>query len=310
MTHTKLKDNLLEIFDEYLKSEVGASANTTASYLKDLNNFSEYLNKSKVKFENVQSTDIENFIKYLNSNSFKSSTINRHISAIKSFYQFLFTEKIISSSPALNIDHNKLPQKLPKFLSKEEVNQLMEIIRKAETLDEIRLLAMLEILYATGMRVSELVSLKRNSIKFSEKGEIEPYLKVLGKGNKERMVPLHNKAISALHNYIAKVLKNNLQNQYLFPSNSKEGYITRQRFGQLLKELAIKAGIDHKRISPHVIRHTFATQLLEGGADLRIIQEILGHSDIATTQIYTHTTSARLKSVVYSHHPLANDHIK
>jgi integrase/recombinase XerD len=205
--------------------------------------------------------------------------------------------------PTAALDAPKLGRPLPKLLSEEEMEKLIEVCRGLDGAEGARLLAMIELLYATGLRVSELVKLP-----VAVMMRDQPFLTVRGKGGKERLVPLNPPAKAALAIYLgqrSRFLPEGTSSAFLFPSRGKEGHLTRQRFGQLLKEIGIKAGIAPARISPHVLRHAFATHLLDHGADLRSLQKMLGHADIATTQIYTHVQHGRLKTLVEAHHPLS-----
>lgn len=281
----------LDSFLEMMSVERGSSKNTIESYTRDLNDFFE----NTPDAESCTRADIEKYLRALSKKGFAPRTLARRLSSLSQFFTFLYTEKIRSDDPSNNIEAPKLGRPLPKFLTLEEVEKLL-----AESTSDPRMNAMLEILYASGLRVSELIGLKKNSVR-QENGDY--YLFVLGKGNKERIVPLGGKAVAALKNY----LEAEKPEQWLFPAgkNGENSHITRQRFGQLLKELAINAGIDHNKISPHVLRHSFASHLLENGADLRLVQELLGHQRIATTQIYTHIQGNKLQKLVATHHPLA-----
>ena len=278
---------LLDSFLEVMSVERGASKNTLESYKRDLEDFSENIKN----IESCTEADIEKYLRGLSKKSFAPRSVARKLSSLKQFFMYLYTEKIRPDNPTANVEAPKLGKSLPKFLTVEEVGKLLD-----EAAKDKRINAMLEILYASGLRVSELIALKKNSVR-SENGDF--YLFVKGKGNKERIVPLGSKAIAALNDYLAEAKPE----IWLFPSG--KDHITRQRFGQLLKELAINAGIDRKKVSPHVLRHSFASHLLENGADLRLVQELLGHEQIATTQIYTHIQSKKLQELVNSKHPLA-----
>lgn len=276
----------LESFLEMMSVERGSSKNTLESYKRDLDSFVEFI-KSDV--ETCTSEEIAQYMQSLAKEGFSPKSRARKLSALNQFFKYLYLEKIRKDNPCSNIDAPKAEKSLPKFLSEQEVNKLLDAANK-----DVRLKAMLEVLYAAGLRVSELVSLKKSSVRV-ENGD--HYLIVKGKGSKERMVPLTKYAVEAL-----KSLQND-KSEWLFPSG--KSHITRQRFGQLLKELAVEAGIDQQKLSPHVLRHSFASHLLAGGADLRLVQELLGHEQIATTQIYTHIQSTKLHKLVQEHHPLA-----
>ncbi|AZL15621.1 tyrosine recombinase [Rickettsiales endosymbiont of Stachyamoeba lipophora] len=289
---------VIKSFLEYLQSEVTSSLNTIESYKNDLLRLESFIASNNLNITNITADVLNNFISKLIIDRFAISTVNRNISVIKHFFNYLVEEGIIRESPAINLELLQLPRNLPKFLSLFEVKALLET---AQAWQSPKFYIMLELLYATGMRVSELVSLKYSSLKF-EQGKILPFLIVKGKGNKERLIPLHLKICNLLAEYLKDLDSNGL---FLFPSTSKEGYVTRQRFGQFLKEIAIRSNIDPVKVSPHILRHSFATHILENGANLKLIQELLGHADISTTQIYTHLTMNKLASIVKDFHPLS-----
>ena len=297
----------LEQFLEMMIAERGVASNTIIIYKNDLVKFKNFLLAKNIT--EVTTDEIREFISYLSTEEIKPVSIARKITTLKQYYKFLVTENIRNDNPVLLIYKPNPGKSLPKILSKEEVKNLFGVLENPQNFDDIRLSCMLEILYASGMRVTELVSLKMSSVQIEQSSNvIKPFMTINGKGNKERIVMLNDNAINALAQYL-KIRVNFIPNQnsekWLFPSNSKEEHITRQRFGQLLKELAIIANINPDMISPHVLRHSFATHLLENGADLRVIQELLGHSDISTTQIYTHVQTKRLKEVIDEYHPLS-----
>ncbi|MFN7038774.1 MAG: site-specific tyrosine recombinase XerD [Alphaproteobacteria bacterium] len=300
--------SLIETFLEMMSAERAASKNTLEAYAHDLKELNNFLGE-ETQLEDVSLNNLKSYLSSLSKKHFSSKTIARRISSIKQFYQFLYLEKIINDDPANLLELPKKTLTLPKMLEHNEISILMEIAKQDISIEGLRALTMLELLYASGMRISELVTLKYSNLQFdrSKKLELKPFLLIKGKGNKERIVIINEQAIEALVNYLKvreSFLKGN-KDLYLFPSNSKEGHITRQRFGQILKELALKGNIDPGKVSPHILRHSFASHLLERGADLRVIQELLGHSDISTTQIYTHLQHGKLKSVIDTHHPLS-----
>lgn len=309
LAKTKMNHGNIELFLEMMAAERGASLNTISSYKRDLVDVDSFLSKKSVEIEKASSEEIRDYLVYLQKAGMSPSTAARRLSAIKQFFQFLYSENIRKDNPTIIIDSPKLGKQLPKSLSMTEVELLLKHAHDDTSPEGLRLSAILEILYASGLRVSELVGLKLSALQY-ETGtrRIKPLLIVRGKGNKERVVPLNKSAIDALSEYISIreiFVKLSKDSPWLFPSGGKGGHLTRQRLGQLLKQLAINSNIDPERISPHVLRHSFATHLLNNGADLRTIQEILGHSDISTTQIYTHIAKERLKSIVELHHPLA-----
>jgi len=293
-----------------MAAERGASANTLAAYRRDLEDFFAYCKSAKQRFTAIRHTTIETYLATLVSRGFTAQTQARRLSAIKQFFQFLYSEKLREDNPAITVESPKLSQSLPEVLSPQEVRLLLETAALDASPKGLRLQAMLELMYGAGLRVSEMVSLPLASA-----GK-QDFLLIKGKGSKERLVPLGSKAKAALAAYL-KVRGQFLETKnalsptahrsslYLFPYHRAKGHITRQQFGVMLKELASQAGIDLHKISPHMLRHSFATHMLEGGADLRVIQELLGHSDIATTQIYTHVAGKHLKQLVEEKHPLA-----
>lgn len=295
----------LESFLEMMMVERNAASNTYSAYKRDLQDFASFCEKENIALSGSDSNNIRKYIARLAQRKFDAKTIARRISALRQFYQFLFAENIIKDNPALAIELPKIGKHLPGVLSEQEVSSLIETSYQDSSPEGVRLVAMLELLYASGMRVSELVTLKIKDLQTKRNGnETQSFILVKGKGDKERLVVMHNKAMIALQNYLPGLDKDA---KYLFPSNSKEGHITRQYFAKLLKKLASLCDIDPGKLSPHKIRHSFATHLLNGGADLRIIQELLGHKDISTTQIYTHVSNEQLKSVVCKLHPLAKE---
>ncbi len=315
-------------------AEKGISKSTVNAYSHDIKEFAAALHsktndeKSNIDFATEQA--IREFIQTLYSDGVTARSIARKISALRAYYDFLLQEQVIKLNPARGIDTPKYSTSLPDVLSLEDMKILIEYTETQTSPEGLRLTAMIKLLYAAGMRVSELVSLKISDLQIehkykildntetksqktkgidiiSEYGEIKPYFYVKGKGDKERLVIINNTTIEALKKYlpIRPVFLNNkkLAQLYLFPSQSSTGYMTRQNFAILLKNAALNAGLSPEKVSPHVLRHSFASHLLAGGADLRSIQELLGHADISTTQIYTHVQSGRLKEVLDTMHP-------
>jgi len=304
-------DQYIESFIEMLSAERGASDNTLIAYKSDINQYFSFLLKKNINLIDANTNDIRKWISRLSATGIASTSLARKITAIKQLYNFLFEENIIDLNPAKTIENPRLGRSLPKVLSEENIVMLFDFIKNktnasnlsnAKRINLQRLLCQVEILYATGLRVSELIGLTINQVL----GE-DLFITIKGKGGKERLVPLTDLAKKEILEYIdmIKISKNINLSYYLFPSNSKSGHITRQRFGQDLKAISIEAGLNPNLISPHVIRHAFASHLLSGGADLRVVQQMLGHSDISTTQIYTHILDDRLKSLVIKHHPLS-----
>lgn len=295
---------LLESFLEMLFVERGASKNTLEAYKRDLLKFHHFLKSERISLEAAHGDHIRGYLLLLYDTQISARSAARHLSAIRQFYRFLLLEEKRIDDPSSKISTPKQQKKLPSILSQEDVEKLLDTAQRGNTPEEIRMHTLLEILYATGLRVSELVGLTHAA--FQQGHDV---LIVRGKGEKERMVPLSTPAIESLERYMPFrpyfLGTKKTASPWLFPSSSKEGHLTRQRFGQLLKELAINAGADHKHISPHVVRHAFATHLLANGADLVSVQKLLGHTDISTTQIYTHVLQERLHEVMHNSHPLS-----
>jgi len=294
----------VDIFLEMMTAERGASRNTIDSYGRDLDTLNGFLIKRGVELANASSDDLRAFLSAAASRGFSASTAARRLSTLRQFYRFLFAERVRSDDPAAALDMPRRARPLPKILSIEDVDALLAAAGRLQGVAGLRARALLETIYATGMRVSELVTLPLSAV------ERDPQMLIVrGKGDKERLVPLTEPAREAIA--LWREMRERLQwnakaQRFLFPSRgAAEGHLTRQRFAQTLKELALSGGLDPARVSPHVLRHAFASHLLAGGADLRAVQVMLGHSDISTTQIYTHVLDERLKSLVNQHHPLA-----
>ena len=288
---------------EMLVAERGASANTLEAYRRDLREFAAFALARGLAPEGAGTDDIRAFIAAQTAAGMAPRTVARRLSALRQFFKFLFAEGIRADDPTGAVDGPRRDRPLPKVLSVAEVDDLLAAARTRPGPEGARLVALLETLYATGLRVSELVGLPLAAVSRDQR-----FLIVRGKGEKERAVPLSDPARDAIAAYRAvrkTFLKHGRDSKALFPSRAASGHLTRHRFAQLLKELAIAAGIDPARVSPHVLRHAFATHLLDRGADLRSVQQMLGHADIATTQIYTHVIDERLKALVRDHHPLA-----
>lgn len=299
-----MKDaSLIEQFCEMLRAEKNAAHHTIEAYQRDIFDFLKFIDPKSLKESRLD--DFRHYIKFLAQKQAASRTVARKISSLKQFFGFLLSEEYIYENPVESLVSPQLPKLLPKILSETEVVLLLDTAHQWSDPQGIRLAALLEMLYATGLRVSELISLPLLSLMTLENG-IQVIL-VKGKGRKERVLPLPQTISTIIENYLKArphFLKSKTSS-YLFPSTSKTGYLTRQRLGQLLKELAVKAGIDSKKISPHVIRHAFATHLLNHGADLVSVQKLLGHEDISTTEIYTHVATDRLENLVKTCHPLS-----
>jgi integrase/recombinase XerD len=287
-------DPSVKKFLEMMAAERGAAANTIYAYASDLAEFGRNIGKREIL--EASKANIRAYLHDLEARGVSAKTQARKFSTISGFFLFALSEGLIKENPASGIFAPKAGKSLPKYLSREETEKIIAAAREANGAKGLRLDFMLELLYATGLRVSELVSLPKNSIIKDE------MLSVTGKGSKERLVPLNSAAISKMKKYAA-VRRG--ESKYLFPSSGASGHLTRGAFFKQVKEAAARAEIDPKRVSPHVFRHSFASHLLENGADLRAVQAMLGHSNIATTQIYTHIMDRRLKEAVGKNHPLA-----
>ena len=303
---------LIEGFLEMMSAERGAASNTLSSYRRDLADYTGFLAARGLDADHAGAETIRSFLADLEDRGFASSSAARRLSALRQFHQYLFSEGIRGDDPTGAIDGPRKPARLPTVLSEKEVEKLLEAARTAvemagisdrDRLRRARLNTLVEMLYATGLRVSELVSLPSAALR----GEAR-FFTVRGKGGHERMVPLTEKAREAAARYLALRAEADLGGgPWLFPSFGESGHLTRQAFARDLKDLAVSVGIAATKVSPHVLRHAFASHLLQNGADLRVVQQLLGHADISTTQIYTHVLEERLRSLVAEHHPLAKE---
>lgn len=282
-------NNYIEIFLESLAAEKGRSQKTLESYSIDLNQADKELSSG------LLGASADEIQKYLSGLPDKASSIARKASALRGYYKFLMIEKIIKTNPTANLQLPKRTRTLPKFLSPDEIELLISSSGDIRTATRLR--AMIELLYASGLRISELCELPTSAI-------LDNKLLIHGKGAKERFVPIHQTAKNALNKWLK--IRGDNDSKYVFPSNGTSGHITRDGFFKLLKKCAVLSGIDPQRVSPHVLRHSFASHLLSNGANLRVIQTILGHEDISTTQIYTHVLPEKLYETVEQHHPLSN----
>jgi integrase/recombinase XerD len=290
----------LEAFLEMLAAERGAARLTIAAYRNDLEDLARFLGADVACAE---SDDLRRYLAHLARAGAGARTAARRLSAFRQFFRFLVIDNVRRDDPTQALDGPRLPRALPKHLAEDEVAALIAAAQKHEGAEGARLVCLLELLYGAGLRVSELVALPLAAAKSDR-----PYLIIRGKGDKERLVPLGEPARAALAVYLDRrwrFLRDGKASRFLFPSRGRAGCLTRERCGQMLKALALEAGLDPARLSPHVLRHAFASHLVERGADLRSVQEMLGHADIATTQIYTHVQSARLQRLVAERHPLA-----
>ncbi len=286
-------DDLINEFCTYLLIDKNYSKNTIDAYRNDLEMFNKFVNKA---INNIDDSDIKNYLKYLKDNKHNERSIARNTSSLRSFYKFLIINKHVKTNPMENITSIKLSKKLPDILTIDEINKILDI--KITDNYSVRNKAMLELIYAAGLRVSELINLKTYDI-----DTLENIVRTMGKGNKERIIPIGEYATNALNSYLSiryTFLKKEI-NDYLFLNNHGKK-MTRQGFFKIIKKLVQDNNIK-KDISPHTLRHSFATHMINNGADLRTIQELLGHSDISTTQIYTHVSTEKLKQEFESFHP-------
>lgn len=305
----------LEAFLEMMSAERGSAGNTLTSYRSDLEDALAFLRGGGSSLLAATSDDLRGYLGDISARGFAASSQARRLSALRQFYRFLYSEGLRGDDPTGILDSPKKPLSLPKSMSIEQVTVLLDGAKREATeataddtdhLQRLRRLALLETLYATGMRVSELVGLPASVAAQDD----DRFLIIRGKGNKERLVPLSAAARQALADYAACQRRmdeadGKAESPFLFPSRSASGHLPRQVFARELKELAQRCGLNARTLSPHILRHAFASHLLQNGADLRVVQELLGHADISTTQIYTHILEERLQKLVSEHHPLA-----
>jgi integrase/recombinase XerD len=299
------------LFLDMLAAERGASSNTLEAYRRDLDDYLDFLSESGADPATAMAATIRGFMGSLEERGLKASSAARRLSAVRQFHKFLYAEGYSAADPTAAVVAPKRARALPKVLSVSEVDRLIATARQmaeqpeastGQLLRAARMACLLELLYATGLRVSELIALPKSAAKTRER-----FLVVRGKGGKERLVPLTEAARDLARSYLALLEKAGAgAGPWLFPADSESGHLTRQAFARDLKSTAAAAGLRSDRVSPHVLRHAFASHLLQNGADLRVVQELLGHSDISTTQIYTHVLDERLKSMVRDLHPLAS----
>jgi integrase/recombinase XerD len=298
--------HFIEAFLEMMSAERGAAANTIAAYGRDLTDYLAFLERRGMAPNSAVREDIVAYIAGLEAEGLSAASSARRLSAVRQFHRFLVTDGIRPDDPTRIVSRPKAARPLPKVLSVEEVDTLLALAEKeanaeaspAKHAAALRLYVLLELLYATGLRVSELVGLRRGAVMRDTS-----FITVMGKGSKERVVPLNDRARDAVRAYLATLPPG----PWLFPASGRSGHLERQVFGRDLKMLAGRAGIGAARVAPHVLRHAFASHLLAGGADLRVVQSLLGHADISTTQIYTHVLDEKLRTLVETHHPLAGD---
>jgi integrase/recombinase XerD len=304
---------LIDRFLDMLAAERGAARNTLAAYARDLDDYTGFLAACGRDALGADAGLIRDYLADLHARGLKASSAARRLSALRQFHAFLFAENDRADNPAAALEGPKRGRPLPRTMTVGDVDRLLAVAQEgiddaarpaSERIAAARLSALLELLYATGLRVSELVALPRAA--FAAKREM---LAIIGKGNKERLVPLSETARKAVARYLALLaaLKRDAGGRWLFPADSASGYLPRQVFARDLKRAAGAAGLDAAKVSPHVLRHAFASHLLQNGADLRVVQQLLGHADIATTQIYTHVLDERASAMVRDLHPLGDD---
>lgn len=310
MTAPARMESWISTFLDAQAAELDAARNTQLAYGRDLKDFATWLARKASTFNKATRQDVETYLIFCESEGLSKATRARRLSSIRQLFRFAHDEGWCDENPAIRIKGPGLGKKLPSTLSRDEVELLLDAARTkgATETDRLRNRAMMELLYATGMRVSELVELPSAAVR----GNPQMIL-VRGKGGKERMVPLSSHAREALTQWLTHL--DELEDQartagkalsrYLFPGGGTEGHLTRQHFYVLIKSIATAGGVDRSRVTPHTLRHAFATHLLAGGADLRVIQTLLGHADIATTEIYTHVLDDHLKELVLTRHPLS-----
>jgi integrase/recombinase XerD len=308
----------LALFLDMLMAERGATPHTIDAYSRDVSSFLAFLAAKGSGVQDASADHVRGFLEVLSRKGLAASSRARKLSAIRQFFRFLLSEGLRKDDPSSAIDSPKLGRPLPKVLSLSNVETLIDTAKQACGVSgegggqrrAIRFYALLETLYASGLRVSELVALPRNVLAADDR-----VLTIKGKGGRERLVPLNDAARAGLRAHLASLkeaeaeAESRARSPWLFPTGNGAQHITRQRFGQELKALALSSGLDPARVSPHVLRHAFASHLLERGADLRTVQQLLGHADISTTQIYTHVIEERLRRLVEDHHPLAQAHL-
>jgi len=295
----------IETFLEMMAAERGASPRTLEAYRRDLNDCAAFL---KADLAQASAADLRRYLTHMERAALAPRTASRRLSCLRQFYKFLYGEALRGDDPTAALDSPRLGRPLPKFLSEDEVGRLLAEARALTGLKGLRAAALLELLYATGLRVSELVGLPLAAVR-GKPPDIKAEIIVRGKGAKERMIPIGSAARAAIAAYMdvrhTFIPASGKTSPWLFPSAGHAGHLTRDAFSTLLKDIAVRAGLPPQRVSPHVLRHSFATHLLAHGADLRSLQQMLGHADISTTQIYTHILDERLKKLVQDSHPLS-----
>jgi integrase/recombinase XerD len=308
-------ERLIALYLDMLAAERGAGRNTLAAYSRDLEDFSAYLKAARCSIAKAATDDLRGYLGALSRRGLQVATVARRLSAMRQLYRFLYAEGQRGDDPAAVLEGPKRERALPKTLTLTEVDHLLRVAGACDPaapfamrLRAVRLACLVEMLYATGLRVSELVALPASAARQDARQDARVIM-VRGKGNKERLVPLNDAAKRAMANYLALLgqSEREARSKWLFPSFGESGHLTRQHLARELKALAGAAGLRAAQVSPHVLRHAFASHLLHNGADLRVVQTLLGHADISTTQIYTHVLEERLKSLVRDLHPLAQE---
>jgi integrase/recombinase XerD len=302
-------ERLIALFLDMLAAERGAGANTLSAYAHDLEDLEGHLAGAKKSILNATTDDLRGYLGTLAKRGLKQSSVARRLSALRQLYRFLYAEGHATSDPAAVLEGPRRGRALPKVLSVHDVDRLLGCAHAAagedtapmRRLRALRLVCLIEVLYASGLRVSELIALPASAARRDSR-----MLVIRGKGGRERLVPLNTAAHAAMQAYQDAISEQDITSKWLFPSFGESGHLTRQHAARELKDLARAAGLAPTRVSPHVLRHAFASHLLQNGADLRVVQTLLGHADISTTQIYTHVLEERLKTMVRDLHPLAD----
>lgn len=290
----------IQNFIVYLNAEKNYSKNTIKSYQADLHDFKYFVDNKKLNIIEINHNDLNNWLKTIKNTDIKKTTLSRKISSLRSFYKFLCHENIIEKNPVNNLKNPKMDSNIPNYISINEITKLFKTVKDKNDIESLRDYCCLSILYTTGIRVSELINIKISDI---DDGE---YITIFGKNSKERIVPIYPQTLTVIKKYISKA-KLNIKNDscFLFPSQKKINHpITRQRVFQIIKNRAVQANLDHEKLSPHKLRHAYATHMLESGVELIVLQQLLGHSDISSTQIYTNISDKKLKTIINEKHPL------
>ncbi len=304
-------ERLIALFLDMLAAERGAGTNTLSAYAHDLKDLGHHLAGVKKSVASATTDDLRDYLGALAKRGLKPSSVARRLSALRQLYRFLYAEGHSTADPAAVLEGPRRGRALPKVLSVQDVDRLLACAHASAREDAapmrhlraLRLVCLMEVLYASGLRVSELIALPASATRQDAR-----MLVIRGKGGRERLVPLNTSARAAMQDYQAALAEEGIAGKWLFPSFGESGHLTRQHVARELKDLALAAGLPPTRVSPHVLRHAFASHLLQNGADLRVVQTLLGHADISTTQIYTHVLEERLKNMVRDLHPLADPH--